>query len=122
MAEPETFMRELIQAAATSATITAIVWGAAGGASAALAVSGIGYRAALRLIMLGGLFAGGVGGGAVAILVAWLGLDPALIPIAAGGGSASYLAGLFGPSLVEVILARIRRGNIPTDKIGGGDA
>lgn len=110
MTEPPTFFGDLWRALASSPHLHAIGWGAAGGLTSGLAITGQARRAVLRQIIMGALIAGGSGAGAATLLSSWLGL-PALA-VGAGSG-ASYLIGVFGPALFEVILSRIRAGRLP---------
>jgi hypothetical protein len=113
------FWGDLIQAAIASSIVTTAGWGAAGGATSAIVVR-VKPGDALRQIVSGSLIAGGVGTLALGLLVRW-GVLPGEAMIAGGaGGSASYLVGVFGPAVFEVILSRIRKGSLPGDPDGGG--
>jgi len=92
--------------AASTAVILA-AWGALGGATNALTTK-MRLRDALRHILLGGLIAAGMGSLSMAVIAAWLALPPAAIPAGGAAGSAAYLVGVFGPAVIEVVLARLR--------------
>lgn len=117
MAAPDvsTFWNDVWNAAATSATLAAAAWGAAGGMTSAMSITGLPRRDIIRHIALGALVAGGLGTAAGAVITAWLGLPSAAIPAGGGFGAASYMAGVFGPAVFEVILSRIRAGRLPGD-------
>ncbi|MBL4929331.1 hypothetical protein [Fuscibacter oryzae] len=107
----QSFWGDLVQAMIASSIISTAAWGAAGGATSAIVVK-VKPGDALRQILSGSLIAGGVGTFASALLVRW-GILPAEAIVAGGaGGSASYLVGVFGPAVFEVILQRIRRGRL----------
>lgn len=110
MTEPPTLIDDLYRALVSSSHLHAMGWGAAGGLTSGLAITGQTRRAVLRQITMGALIAGGSGAGAAALLSSWLGL-PALA-VGAGSG-ASYLIGVFGPALFEVVISRIRAGRLP---------
>ena len=92
---------------AASTAIILAAWGALGGATNALTTR-MRLRDALRHIMLGGLIAAGMGSLSMAVIMAWLHLPPEAIPAGGAAGSAAYLVGVFGPALIEVVLARLR--------------
>ena len=92
---------------AASTAIILAAWGALGGATNALTTR-MRLRDALRHILLGGLIAAGMGSLSMAVIMAWLHLPPAAIPAGGAAGSAAYLVGVFGPALIEVVLARLR--------------
>ena len=98
-----TVLREL--GASTAAILAA--WGALGGATNALTTK-MRLRDAVRHILLGGLIAAGMGSLSMAVITAWLGLPPEAIPAGGAAGSAAYLVGVFGPAVIELILARLR--------------
>ena len=93
------------------AALTAVIlaaWGALGGATNALTTK-MRLRDALRHILLGGLIAAGMGSLSMAVITSWLGLPPQAIPAGGAAGSAAYLVGVFGPAVIEMLLARLRR-------------
>lgn len=98
-----------------SALASALGWGAVGGAANAL-VTRVTWREAARLVIIGGLLGAGTGGVASAVMVARWDLPPEMIPLGTGVGSASFVVGIFGVAVVEVLLARIRAGHIPDDR------
>lgn len=98
-----TVLRDL--AASTAAILAA--WGALGGATNALTTR-MRLRDALRHILLGGLIAAGMGSLSLAVVAAWLDLPAAAIPAGGAAGSAAYLVGVFGPAVIELVLARLR--------------
>ncbi|MDP7150253.1 MAG: hypothetical protein QGI70_04655, partial [Paracoccaceae bacterium] len=83
------------------------IWGALGGATNALTTK-MRLRDALRHILLGGLIAAGMGSLSMAVITSWLGLPPQAIPAGGAAGSAAYLVGVFGPAVIELVLARLR--------------
>lgn len=113
MTEDPSFFSEVVRSVMASSVITAIGWGALGGATSALAVGGGSRKALLRQITMGALVAGGTGTLAMAVVSRSFGLDASLIPLAGAGSSASYFAGVFGPAVIEVLLSRIRAGRLP---------
>ncbi|WP_112312484.1 hypothetical protein [Pseudogemmobacter bohemicus] len=118
--------RGVLASGAVTGVITTAAWGAAGGATSALAVE-VPARSALRQIALGALVAGGSGSFATAGVVVgmrWLtGADvpPDLIPAIGAGASASYFAGVFGPAIIEMILRRIMGRRPPGGSEGDAD-
>lgn len=104
--EPGFFASVLRDLAASTAVILA-AWGALGGATNALTTR-MRLRDALRHILLGGLIAAGMGSLSMALVTRWLDLPPEAIPAGGAAGSAAYLVGVFGPAIVELILARLR--------------
>lgn len=103
------------QSLAASTTLASAGWGAAGGMTSALSIPKLKKRDIVRQVVLGALVAGGLSVSAAAIMAAWLHLPNTVVPVIGAGGSASYLAGVFGPALFELILSRIRQGRAPTD-------
>ena len=120
MDQPATIWDDVWRVVVTSATVAAAAWGAAGGATSALAITGQSRRGIMRQVALGALTAGGLGSAAGAVLGGWLHLGSDAIAAATAGGSvsgaASYMTGVFGPALFEVILSRIRAGRLPGDQ------
>lgn len=112
MSDETTIWTELWRSAAANATLAAVAWGAAGGATSALVVR-VSLRDALRQVILGALAAGGMGSVGGAVIAAWLELPAGAIPAIGAGGSVAYLVGVFGPAILEVLLARIRGGRAP---------
>lgn len=115
MTDHPTIWAEVWRSAAASVTLTAAAWGAAGGLTSALAITGQQRRDVIRQVVLGALVAGGLGTAAGAVLSTWLGLPVEAIPAVGVGGSTSYLTGVFGPALFEVVLSRIRAGRLPPE-------
>ena len=115
MTEEPTIWTAFWQAIATNATIAAAAWGAAGGATSALAVK-VSQRDALRQVILGALASGGIGSGSGAVMAKWLDLPAEAIPAFGAGGAAAYLVGVFGPAIIEVILSRINAGRLPGEE------
>ncbi|MEC3860133.1 hypothetical protein VK792_02445 [Mesobacterium sp. TK19101] len=105
-----TVLRDLAE---TTAAILAI-WGALGGATNALTTK-MRLRDALRHILLGGLIAAGMGSLSMAVITSWLGLPPQAIPAGGAAGSAAYLVGVFGPAVIELVLARLRQAREGSD-------
>ena len=113
MADDATIWHELLKAAAASATVTAALWGAAGGATSALVVK-VSAKDVLRHVTLGALTAGGIGTMVGAVLLAkTIGVTTEALGYIGAGSSISYLVGVFGPAIMEVLLHRIRRGQLP---------
>jgi hypothetical protein len=108
MSDQPSFWGEIWRTAASSALFTAALWGAAGGLTSALVISGERRRDVLRQIVLGMLTAAGLGSASGAVIWHWLDLPMGAIPMAGVGGGASYLTGVFGPAFFEVILTRLR--------------
>lgn len=106
---------EVMRSLAASAALSAAAWGAAGGLTSALLIAGQSRRAIMRQILVGALFSGGVGTAAGALISSWLKLPPEVIPAFGASGSASYLLGIFGPAVAEVLLSRIRKNQLPSE-------
>lgn len=117
MASETSIMTEIGNAIMASATIAAAAWGAAGGITSAIAVK-VDRRAVLRQVFLGALVAGGMGTGGMAMVAHWLGMPASAIVLGGAGGAGSYVVGLFGPAIIEVILGRIYAGRLPTEGDG----
>lgn len=113
------FWGDLVQAVIASSVVTTAGWGAAGGATSAIVVR-VKPGDAVRQIVSGSLIAGGVGTLALGLLVRWGVLSGEAMIAGGAGSSASYLIGVFGPAVFEVILSRIRKGRLP-DEGGGGN-
>lgn len=120
MTDQTTLWAEMWRGAAASATLTAAAWGAAGGMTSALAITGQQRRDVIRQVALGALVSGGLGTAAGGVLSSWLGLDAQAIPLVGAGGSMSYLSGVFGPAVIEVILSRVRAGRLPPEGPSNG--
>lgn len=112
MSEQPTLVNEIWKVLENSPAVRAAALGAAGGLTSGLSITGQTRRAVARQILIGAIMASGLGSLSAALMSAWLGL-PALA-VGAGSG-ASYLVGVFGPALVEVMLSRIRAGRLPND-------
>lgn len=115
MADTSTIWADVWRAVAASGVLTgasAAAYGAAGGLTSALAVREP-PKSMIRQIVMGGLIAGGTGTASTALLAAWGIIPPGIIIAAGAGGSASYLIGVFGPAVIEVILSRVYRGRLP---------
>lgn len=122
MPDTNTIWADVWRAVAASGVLTgatAAAYGAAGGLTSALAVREP-ARSMIRQILMGGLIAGGTGTAATALLAAWGFIQPVTIIAAGAGGSASYLIGVFGPAVIEVILTRLYRGRLPGEGPGDG--
>ena len=88
-------------------------WGAAGGATNALATRS-GLREGLRLILLGAIVAAGTGSVAGGLLVHYFpGLSLAAVPATSLVSVGAYMAGTFGGAVVELVLRRLRAGRLP---------
>ncbi len=105
--EPGFVVIALRDLAASTAAILA-AWGALGGATNALTTR-MRLRDAVRHILLGGVIAAGMGSLSMAVVTRWLDLPPEAVPAGGAAGSAAYLVGVFGPAVIEVSLARIRK-------------
>jgi hypothetical protein len=99
MNDPGSFLAAVLRELSASTAVILAAWGALGGATNALTTR-MRLRDALRHILLGGL--------SMAIITAWLGLPPEAIPAGGAAGSAAYLVGVFGPAVIELVLARLR--------------
>ena len=113
MQDDQRFLVAALKELATSTAVILAAWGALGGATNALTAK-MRLRDALRHILLGGLIAAGMGSLSMTVVAAWLDLKPEAIPAGGAAGSAAYLVGVFGPAVIELILARLRGG--PKDK------
>lgn len=113
MSDQPTLWSEIWRTAASSALLTTAAWGAAGGLTSALAISGQKRRDFIRQIILGVLTACGLGSSAGAVMSHWLEFPIEAIPVVGVGGGASYLTGVFGPAFFEVILSRLHKGRLP---------
>jgi CHASE2 domain-containing sensor protein len=102
------FVATALRDLAASTAVILAAWGALGGATNALTTK-MRLRDALRHILLGGLIAAGMGSLSMAIITNWLGLPPQAIPAGGAAGSAAYLVGVFGPAMIELVLARLRQ-------------
>lgn len=120
MPDDLSFIEKVLSGAAASSVVVAAGWGALGGATAALTVK-VSGKDAVRMIVTGGLVAGGGGATVGAMMAFYLSLSAEFVALAGAGASASYMVGVFGPAIFEVLLSRIRSGRLPTDK-GGDDA
>ena len=117
--EDPQFWEAVVAQIMASGIWSALAFGAAGGATNAL-VTKVSRRDAIRLILLGALVAAGMGSLTMAALVAWFSLPPELVPIGGASGSGAYLMGVFGSAIIEVILARLHKGKLPSET-GGED-
>ncbi|GHE01043.1 hypothetical protein U879_13265 [Defluviimonas sp. 20V17] len=102
------FVATVLRDLAASTAVILAAWGALGGATNALTTK-MRLRDALRHILLGGLIAAGMGSFSMAVITSWLGLPPQAIPAGGAAGSAAYLVGVFGPAVIELVLARLRQ-------------
>ncbi|SHF41945.1 hypothetical protein SAMN05444279_14012 [Ruegeria intermedia] len=102
------FVATVLRDLAASTAVILAAWGALGGATNALTTK-MRLRDALRHILLGGLIATGMGSLSMAVITSWLGLPPQAIPAGGAAGSAAYLVGVFGPAVIELVLARLRQ-------------
>lgn len=102
------FVATVLRDLAASTAVILATWGALGGATNALTTK-MRLRDALRHILLGGLIAAGMGSLSMAVIISWLGLPPQAIPAGGAAGSAAYLVGVFGPAVIELVLARLRQ-------------
>lgn len=102
------FVATVLRDLAASTAVILAAWGALGGATNALTTK-MRLRDALRHILLGGLIAAGMGSLSMAVITSWLGLPPEAIPAGGAAGSAAYLVGVFGPAVIELVLARLRQ-------------
>ncbi len=102
------FVAGVLRDLAASTAVILAAWGALGGATNALTTK-MRLRDALRHILLGGLIAAGMGSLSMAVITSWLNLPPEAIPAGGAAGSAAYLVGVFGPAVIELVLARLRQ-------------
>ncbi|PPB79424.1 hypothetical protein LV82_02903 [Albidovulum inexpectatum] len=102
------FVATVLRDLAASTAVILAAWGALGGATNALTTK-MRLRDALRHILLGGLIAAGMGSLSMAVITSWLNLPPEAIPAGGAAGSAAYLVGVFGPAVIELVLARLRQ-------------
>jgi acyl dehydratase len=110
------FVAAVLRELAASTAVILAAWGALGGATNALTTK-MRLRDALRHVLLGGLIAAGMGSLSMAVVALWLGLPSEAIPAGVAAGSAAYLVGVFGPAVIELVLARLRNA-----RGGDGDA
>lgn len=108
------FIEQVMKAVAANTIVGASFYGAVGGLTSALAIN-VDKKALLRQVILGAVVAGGMGSGAGAVLGAWLNIDWASVPVGGATGTMSYLTGVFGPAIIEVILGRLRAGRMPNE-------
>ena len=108
------FVATVLRDLAASTAVILATWGALGGATNALTTK-MRLRDAVRHILLGGLIAAGMGSLTMAVITSWLGLPPEAIPAGGAAGSAAYLVGVFGPAVIELVLARLRRARESSD-------
>jgi hypothetical protein len=101
------FLAAVLRELSASTAVILAAWGALGGTTNALTTR-MRLRDALRHILLGGLIAAGMGSLSMAVITSWLGLRPEAIPAGGAAGSAAYLVGVFGPAVIELVLARLR--------------
>lgn len=124
MTESGGIWADILKATAANAAIVAALWGAAGGLTSALAVrdgGGIVDRVgrATRQILIGALAASGGGVAMGAVIAKWLSLPDEAIAAIGAGSTVSYMVGVFGPAVIEVLLLRIRR--VAPQDTGGED-
>lgn len=124
MTESGGIWADILKATAENAAIVAALWGAAGGFTSALAVrdsGGIVGRVgrAARQILIGALAASGGGVAMGAVISRWLSLPDEAIAAIGAGSTVSYMVGVFGPAVIEVLLLRIRR--VAPQDSGGED-
>lgn len=110
----------LWKAVAANTMVGAAFYGAVGGLTSALAIN-VDKRAVVRQVLLGAVVAGGMGSGAGAVMAAWLDVDWSAVPAGGATGTMSYLTGVFGPAVIEVILGRLRAGRMPNEPAGKGE-
>lgn len=108
------FFEALWKTVAANALVGASFYGAVGGLTSALAIN-VDRRSLVRQIVLGAVVAGGMGSGAGAVMSAWLDVDWSAVPAGGATGTMSYLTGVFGPALIEVILGRLKAGRMPNE-------
>ncbi|MEZ5723434.1 MAG: hypothetical protein R3D59_19140 [Paracoccaceae bacterium] len=114
-------IEEIWKSVATNTLVGAAFYGAVGGLTSGLAIN-VDHRKLRRHVILGAVVAGGMGTGAGAVMAAWLDIDLASVPAAGATGTMSYLTGVFGPALIEVILGRLRAGRMPNEPGDRGEA
>ena len=102
------FVATVLRDLAASTAVILAAWGALGGATNVLTTK-MRLRDAVRHILLGGLIAAGMGSLSMAVITSWLGLPPEAITAGGAAGSAAYLVGVFGPAVIELVLARLRQ-------------
>jgi len=108
------FLETMWKTVAASTLVGAAFFGAVGGITSALAIN-VKREELVRQIALGALAAGGMGSGGGAVVAAWLDIDWSLIPAGGATGTMSYLIGVFGPAIIEVILGRLKAGRMPNE-------
>lgn len=114
MNDTGSFVAAVLRELGASTAVILAAWGALGGATNALTTK-MHLRDALRHILLGGLIAAGMGSLSMAVITSWLGLPPQAIPAGGAAGSAAYLVGVFGPAVIELVLARLRQAREGSD-------
>ncbi len=100
---------------AESAIAVLLFWGGLGGLTSSMVAKST-PRAAVRQIAMGMLIAAGCGSLSVAVVTPWLHLPPGAAPVAGLATSATFLAGVFGPAIFELVMARIKRGQLPGER------
>jgi hypothetical protein len=110
MNEESRFIAAVLKELATFTAVILAACGALGGVTNALTTK-MRLRDALRHILLGGLIAAGTDSLSMAVITSWMGLTPEAIPAGGAAGSAAHLVGVFGPTFIEMLRARLRRAN-----------
>lgn len=108
------FIEQVLKAVAANTVVGASFYGAVGGLTSALAIN-VDRKALLRQVILGAVVAGGMGSGAGAVMSAWMNINWSAVPAGGATGTMSYLMGVFGPAIIEVILGRLRAGRMPNE-------
>lgn len=106
--------------ALASATAALATWGAIGGATNAL-VTEMDWRDMIRHIIIGAMVAAGAGGVGAELFAHYTGAPGEVFRTGAAAGPVAYLTGVFGPALIELALAKIRKRNGSAQDSGTGD-
>lgn len=64
-------------------------------------------RDVMRYFIAGGLISAGCGTAIMAVAVKLLGLPPEIVSVGPAAGSASFMAGMLGPSIVRFLLRKL---------------
>ena len=115
--ENQSLWADFMQAIATSSLVGLAAWGAAGGATSGLLVRVSRWELA-RHIIIGALVSAGLGAMSLPMIIWALNIPHDSISPGIGGlaGSSAYMAGVIIPGVFEVILTRMKRGVLPSDK------
>ena len=87
---------------------TAVMMGGIGGVANFLLDEKAKKRDVMRFFMTGALISAGCGTAILALAVKFMGLPAETVPVGMAAGPASFMAGMFGPRLVQFMFNRLR--------------